>query len=73
LSWGVRPAVIETENDAEELLERAADKAEEKGYVDHGEIVVLTAGIPLGVSGTTNLIKVMVAGEPEGKKSKKRK
>ena len=36
--------------------------AEQAGFVSKGELVVLTGGVPLGVSGTTNLIKVQVAG-----------
>ena len=36
--------------------------AEEMGLIKQGEIVVLTAGVPLGISGTTNMIKVHVAG-----------
>ena len=47
---------------SDELFDHAVDVAEKAGMVEAGEIVVLTAGVPLGVSGTTNLIKVHVAG-----------
>ena len=55
LEWGVEPILITEEQDASQLFEKA-------GFVSKGELVVLTGGVPLGVSGTTNLIKVQVAG-----------
>ena len=62
LEWGVEPVLIGEEKSAELLFDKAVDVAEEKGFVSKGDIVVLTGGVPLGVSGTTNLIKVQVAG-----------
>ena len=41
----------------------ATEAAEKKGYVENGEIVVLTAGVPLGKSGNTNLLKTTLVGE----------
>ena len=62
LEWGVEPILITEEQDASQLFEKAVDVAETAGFVSKGELVVLTGGVPLGVSGTTNLIKVQVAG-----------
>lgn len=62
LSWGVTPIVLERKENADELFEHAVDEAEKAGLVSSGDITVITAGIPLGVSGTTNMIKVHVAG-----------
>lgn len=62
LSWGVSPLLLEEMNNAEELFDYAVDTAESAGLIEKGDVVVLTAGVPLGVSGTTNLIKVQVAG-----------
>ena len=62
LSWGVQPLLIAEETDTDELFDHAVDAAEQAGYISAGEIAVLTAGVPLGISGTTNLIKVHVAG-----------
>ncbi len=62
LSWGVIPLLIEEKTQAEELFDYAVDAAEGAGIISKGEVVVLTAGVPLGVSGTTNMIKVQVAG-----------
>ncbi len=62
LSWGVRPLLIEEAHDTDELFERAVQAGEDAGLIKDGELVVMTAGVPLGVSGTTNLMKVHVVG-----------
>lgn len=62
MSWGVTPIMIDVQNNSDELFEHAVAKSVEHGLVNEGEIVVITAGVPLGISGTTNLIKVHVAG-----------
>lgn len=62
MSWGVTPILIDVQSNSDELFEHAVSKSVEHGLVKEGEIVVITAGVPLGVSGTTNLIKVHVAG-----------
>ena len=62
LSWGVVPLLLEEKHNADELFDHAVDATEAAGIVSKGDIVVLTAGVPLGVSGTTNLIKVQVVG-----------
>ncbi len=62
LSWGVAPLMVEEKDDADELFEHAVDVAEKAGLVSMGDITVITAGVPLGVSGTTNILKVHVAG-----------
>lgn len=62
MSWGVTPLLIDLQSNSDELFEHAVEKAVEHNFVKEGEIVVITAGIPLGISGTTNMIKVHVAG-----------
>ena len=62
LSWGVTPLMIKEETDTEALFTNAMESAEQHGYVQNGDLAVITAGIPLGISGTTNLIRVVVAG-----------
>ena len=59
LYWGVTPVWIKRENCAEDLFEKAVHAAEEAGYIKKGDRVVLTAGVPLGVSGNTNMIRVV--------------
>lgn len=63
LSWGVQPVIIREEYSMEILLLHATEAAEKKGFVKEGEIVVLTAGVPLGKSGNTNLLKTTLVGE----------
>ena len=62
LSWGTVPLMIAEESNTDELFEHAVDAAVQNGLVHDGELVVLTAGVPLGISGTTNLMKVHVVG-----------
>lgn len=63
MSWGITPVHIKEEYSMEILLLHATEAAEEAGYVKKGDVVVLTAGVPLGRSGNTNLIKATVVGE----------
>lgn len=62
LAWGVTPLLIALEHDTFELFDHAIDAVEKAGYLKDGEVAILTAGVPLGTSGTTNLIKVQIAG-----------
>ena len=62
LSWGVVPLMINEESNTDDLFEHAVDSAVNAGLIHDGELVVLTAGVPLGISGTTNLMKVHVVG-----------
>ena len=62
LSWGVIPLVIEEATNTDDLFERAVKAGEAAGLLQNGELVVMTAGVPLGVTGTTNMMKVHVVG-----------
>lgn len=59
LCWGVVPILIEKEEKAEDLFDQATHAVEKAGYVKRGDIAVLTAGVPLGISGKTNMIRVI--------------
>lgn len=59
LSWGVIPIWIARESTTDDLFEEAVHAAEEAGYIKKGDKVVLTAGVPLGVSGRTNMLRVV--------------
>ncbi|MDE7249085.1 MAG: pyruvate kinase [Lachnospiraceae bacterium] len=59
LLWGVIPIWIARENTADDLFEEAVRAAEKAGYIKKGSKVVLTAGVPLGVSGKTNMLRVV--------------
>lgn len=58
MSWGVIPYIIDEKNSTDELFAAAVEAAEEHRLVEDGDLVAITAGVPLGVSGTTNLMKV---------------
>ncbi len=60
MSWGVTPVHLEEKNEIFELFDHAVEAAKNKGLLKTGETVVVTAGVPLGVSGNTNMIKVQV-------------
>lgn len=62
LMWGVKPVLMGEEATADELFDHAVEAAEKRGLISRGELAVITAGVPLGMSGTTNMIKVHVAG-----------
>lgn len=63
LSWGVMPVLSEPKATTDELFDHAVDKAIETGLVQNGDIAVITAGVPVGVSGTTNILKVHLVGD----------
>lgn len=62
LSWGVIPVKLENQEKTDDLFDHAVDSAMRKGLLKQGDLTVITAGLPLGVPGTTNLIKVHIAG-----------
>ena len=59
LSWGVTPVWVARESSADDLFDEAVRVSEKAGYIKKGDRVVLTAGVPLGVSGNTNMIRVV--------------
>ncbi len=59
LLWGVSPLSIREEEDTEELFADAVEEAKKAGYVKKGDVVVITAGVPLKVAGATNMIRVV--------------
>jgi pyruvate kinase len=63
LSWGVYPVMTDIQKTTDDLLHQALARARETGLVKNGDRVVITAGLPLGVSGNTNMIKVQIVGE----------
>lgn len=59
LLWGVSPLLIKKEETSEELFADAVAEAKKAGYVKKGDTVVITAGVPLGIAGKTNMIHVV--------------
>ncbi|WP_302627164.1 pyruvate kinase [uncultured Eubacterium sp.] len=58
MSWGVTPVLIKEKENVLELFDYAVEVAKEKGLVQKDDIVVITSGVPIGKSGTTNMMKV---------------
>ncbi|WP_100399858.1 pyruvate kinase [Bacillus sp. FJAT-44742] len=63
LVWGVIPVMGTEAASTDEMLDITVQEALKSGNVDHGDLVVITAGVPVGESGTTNIMKVHVIGE----------
>lgn len=63
LSWGVYPILATTGNSTDDIIESSINSALGANYIKPGELVVITAGVPVGVAGTTNLIKVHLVSE----------
>lgn len=63
LYWGVFPLVGEAVKDTDSMMNEAVRRAEEEGFVKSGDLVVLTAGVPAAIPGSTNLLKVSIVGD----------
>jgi len=62
LVWGVEAFTIPETSETDQLLSIAVNRALEKSLINTGEIVVITAGVPVGKVGTTNMLKVQIIG-----------
>ena len=60
MSWGVFPVLIDEKDEMGDLFTHSIEAAVKSNYLQKGDITVITSGIPLGVSGSTNMIKVQV-------------
>lgn len=67
MSWGVLPCIIDEKTNTDDLFAAAVESAEKMMLVEDGDLVAITAGVPLGVSGTTNLMKVEKIGSKSNK------
>lgn len=63
LVWGVYPIVGEKVGSTDEILELSVEESLKHNYVKHGDLVIITAGVPVGEAGTTNLMKVHLIGD----------
>ncbi len=62
LSWGITSLLMGPAHSTDELIEMSTALAQKNGYLHNGELAVVTAGVPVGVSGTTNMIKIHMVG-----------
>lgn len=63
LSWGVYPLYLEELFSTDEMFREMAGVSQEAGFVEQGDMVIITTGLPLGIAGATNLMKIHVVGE----------
>lgn len=63
LAWGVYPLTGKRATSIDDILQEAVDASLENNYIDHGDVVVITAGVPVGQAGTTNLMKIHIIGD----------
>ncbi len=64
LSWGVTPIRTEMKKTSDALFEHVVEQAQKQtNLIEKGDIVVITGGTPVGISGTTNVLKVQLVGD----------
>lgn len=63
LVWGVHPVQGKKTGSTDEMLDVAIKRGLASGVCKHGDRVLITAGVPVGESGTTNLLKVHIIGD----------
>jgi pyruvate kinase len=63
LLWGVTPLLGVDARNTDEMFQVALERAMRAGYINFGDLVIITAGVPVGRSGTTNLIKIHHVGD----------
>ncbi|WP_077214221.1 pyruvate kinase [Bacillus dakarensis] len=63
LVWGVYPQLGQFAATTDDMLESAVEESLNSSIVKHGDLVVITAGVPVGETGTTNLMKIHVVGD----------
>ncbi|QSX07139.1 pyruvate kinase [Sedimentibacter sp. zth1] len=61
--YGVYPIKTKTMKTTDEVIELSVNRALEEGYIENGDLVIITAGVPVGVSGSTNLLKIHIVSE----------
>lgn len=63
LSWGVYPRLAEPVSNTDEMFELAVKESVDSGIAKQGDLIIITAGVPVTESGTTNLMKIQLIGE----------
>lgn len=62
LSWGVYATVADKPSSTDEMFNLASKVSQEEGYASEGDLIIITAGVPVGEKGTTNLMKIQMIG-----------
>jgi pyruvate kinase len=67
LVWGLHCLTTEEVHNLDEMVDQALEFAEREGFAQTGERVVITGGVPLGVTGTTNMLRVAMLGTKQSR------
>lgn len=59
INWGITPVLVESLSDLDEMFRYASDLVMAQGYANHGDTIVVVAGLPIGQTGSTNLLRVI--------------
>ncbi|WP_461224098.1 pyruvate kinase [Lacticaseibacillus suihuaensis] len=62
INWGVYPIIAEAPQSTDDMFDLATKKAQELGFAEEGDLILITAGVPVGETGTTNVMKVQLIG-----------
>ncbi|MBF7121457.1 pyruvate kinase [Pediococcus pentosaceus] len=62
VNWGVHPIIADRPSTTDEMFELAANKAVDLGLAKEGDLILVVAGVPVGESGTTNIMKLQLIG-----------
>ncbi|MGX7201000.1 pyruvate kinase [Enterococcus plantarum] len=62
LSWGVYATVADKPSSTDEMFNLATRTSQEEGFASEGDLIIITAGVPVGEKGTTNLMKIQMIG-----------
>ncbi|EXJ24204.1 Pyruvate kinase [Alkalibacterium sp. AK22] len=62
LQWGVQPTVAEKPTSTDDMFNLATQTTVDKGYAKEGDLILITAGVPVGERGTTNVMKIQLIG-----------
>ena len=60
ISWGIKTELAEEKTSTDELFKTGVEKAVKMKLAEKGDIVVISAGVPVGMSGTTNIVKAQI-------------
>ncbi len=63
LSWGVFPVLGNQTDNTDDMIQEAINTSLNSGHIKNGDLVIITAGVPVGIAGTTNLLKVHIVGD----------
>ena len=72
LYWGVTPVILKAKKTTDDMITSVEEIILKKKLAQHRDLIVITAGVPIGVAGSTNMMKIHRVGEATGLESKKR-